>query len=99
MVLFEAMAAGVPIIATRVGGVPAVLRGSEGQLVAGDDPAALASAMSECFRRRRGAVESISSARQRLETDHGVARWVDRYDAIYDCVSKRPPAARLARSS
>jgi len=44
--LLEAMAAGLPAVATRVGGVPAVVTdGREGRLVAAGDPAALAAAI------------------------------------------------------
>jgi glycosyltransferase involved in cell wall biosynthesis len=42
----EAMAAGVPIVATAVGGIPDLVRdGVEGLLVPADDPVALAAAM------------------------------------------------------
>ena len=45
-VLLEAMAAGVPVVATAVSGVPEVLRdGKTGLLVGPDDPAALAEAL------------------------------------------------------
>src|SRR2546423_14526892 len=42
MVLFEAMAAGVPIVATRVGGVDDAVSEAEAGLVPPEDPAALA---------------------------------------------------------
>src|SRR5881296_1071188 len=42
VVLFEAMAAGVPIVATGVGGVPDVMSSTESVLVSPDDPVALA---------------------------------------------------------
>jgi glycosyltransferase involved in cell wall biosynthesis len=46
--LLEAMAAGIPIIATRTGGIPEVLNGYPGaKLVAPDDPAALRTALEE----------------------------------------------------
>lgn len=48
-VLVEAMAAGVPVVATHVGGIPEVVVTDEtGLLVPPDDPAALAAAM-ECL--------------------------------------------------
>jgi glycosyltransferase involved in cell wall biosynthesis len=68
LVLLEAMSAGVPVVASAVGGIQDVLRqGKEGLLVAPDDPAALADAlcsllldpermrsMGEAGRQRRG---------------------------------------------
>jgi glycosyltransferase involved in cell wall biosynthesis len=51
MVVLEAMAAGVPIIATRVEGVPEAIRdGVDGLIVAPDDPRALADAIGSCVR-------------------------------------------------
>ncbi|MGH7574806.1 MAG: glycosyltransferase, partial [Longimicrobiales bacterium] len=47
IVLFEAMAAGVPIVATRAGGVPDVLSPAEAWLVPAEDPAAIADAVAE----------------------------------------------------
>jgi glycosyltransferase involved in cell wall biosynthesis len=45
LVALEAMAAGKPVIASRVGGLPEVLDGAEALLVEPDDPTALADAL------------------------------------------------------
>ena len=51
MVVLEAMAAGVPVVATRVEGVPEAIRdGVDGLIVAPDDPRALADAIGRCVR-------------------------------------------------
>lgn len=50
-VLVEAMALGRPVVATRVGGIPAVVvEGETGRLVPPDDPPALAHAVSELLK-------------------------------------------------
>lgn len=50
-VLVEAMALGRPVVATRVGGIPAVVvEGETGSLVPPDDPLALAGAVSELLK-------------------------------------------------
>ena len=48
-VLLEAMAAGCPIVATRVGGVPEIAGSGEVQLVPRDRPMALAQAIAQIF--------------------------------------------------
>ena len=45
--LFEAMAAGIPVVASAVGGVPDVVSSREALLVNPEDPAALAAAITE----------------------------------------------------
>jgi glycosyltransferase involved in cell wall biosynthesis len=81
--LFEAMAAGVPIVATRVGGVPDVLSETEAYLVPPDDPGALSRAIRAVYSdpdegRQRGA-----RARGRLASDFAVEPWLECYEDIY----------------
>jgi glycosyltransferase involved in cell wall biosynthesis len=90
--LFEAMAAGVPIAATRVGGVPDVISGREALLVPPDDPAGLASAIRVLFHDRREALARAQRARRRLEAEHRPGPWLDRYRAIYRSLLPNPPS-------
>ena len=82
MVILEAMAAGLPVIGTRVEGIPEVVReGVEGLLVEPEDPGGL-----------RSALESFIDERLDIETigDNGRARQQERF-------SDTAMAAELAR--
>lgn len=83
MALLEAMSAGVPVVATAVGGVPAVLDGGVGLLVPPERPEAIA----EAFTRIQGddaLREALSrDGRHRVETAFGIDPWVDTHARIY----------------
>lgn len=83
MALFEAIAAGVPVVATRVGGVPDVVSDEEAVLVPAEDPVALAGALDRILAAPAEANTRAQRARQRLETSFGVEPWLDRYQALY----------------
>jgi glycosyltransferase involved in cell wall biosynthesis len=84
LTLLEAMARGLPVVATRVGGNPeVVVDGETGLLVPARDPAALAAGVLRLFRdpgegRRMGA-----AGRMRVETHFDVRRMAARYEALY----------------
>ena len=88
MVLFEAMAAGVPVIATAVGGVPDVVSGREALLVPPQDPLALAQAIRRAVSDPDATRSRVAEARARLTRDFTVSRWVARYDAVYQRVAR-----------
>jgi glycosyltransferase involved in cell wall biosynthesis len=82
LVVLEAMEAGIPVVASRVSGIPeVVVDGTTGWLVAPENPAALADALQEALaqpeeRRRRGAAGRERVAR--LYRPRAVAqRWRD----------------------
>lgn len=83
MVVLEAMAAGVPIVATRVGGVADVLPPGAAFLVRPEEPSELASAIRFVYDNRESALTAARAARQRLETHYGVGDWVASYEEIY----------------
>lgn len=86
--LLEAMAAGLPVVATKVGGVPAVITdGREGRLVVPGDPAALAAAVAELRDpefRGRGAAAATERVRA-----FGIDRAVHRQQELYESLAAR----------
>lgn len=89
--LFEAMEARVPIVATRVGGVPDVVRHDrEALLVPPEDPPALAAALREVRHDSEAARERARRAGRRLEEEFAVEPWLDRYQEIYRKVVGNP---------
>ena len=83
MVLFEAMAAGTPIVSTAVGGVPDVLGDREALLTPPENPAALADAIRSVWRDPTAAKHRTTAARARLESAFALGPWLDRYDQVY----------------
>jgi glycosyltransferase involved in cell wall biosynthesis len=81
MALLEAMAAGVPCVATAVGGIPALLSEGAGFVVPPSDPAALASAMADMVRDPDRLVEVSAKAadviRQRYKVEPVVNQYLD----------------------
>lgn len=83
MVLFEAMDAVVPIVATRVGGVPDVVDSAEALLVDPEDPGALREAVLSVVAQPEAARHRAEHAKARLSTVFGPGAWLDAHEAIY----------------
>ena len=99
MVMLEAMAAGIPIVATNVGGIPDLLSSKEGMLVAPENPAALAAAIRATLDDRAAAEERARAARLRQKTEFDVGPWSARYEAIYrDLIARAAPTLEAGRS-
>ncbi len=83
LVLLEAMAAGVPVVSTAVGGTPEVLDGGRaGLLVPFGDPAALATAIRELLESPDRARALVRAARERVAR-YTWDRVVDEHLALY----------------
>ncbi len=89
-VLIEGGAAGVPVVATQVGGVSEVVVDRKtGLLVPPADPVALSSAMVALLRDRALAVELSKAARRRVETLFPLGRMADQTLQVYEEASER----------
>lgn len=82
--LLEAMACGLPAVASAVGGVPEIVDdGASGLLVPPADPEALTAALARlagdpALRSRLG-----TAARRRVESEHSLEKMVGRYEQLY----------------
>ena len=82
--LIEALAAGRPVVATRVGGTPDLLGGGErGHLVPPGDPVALARAVLETLDQSEAARRRASAGREHVLARHCADRLVRDVDALY----------------
>lgn len=83
--VLEAMAMGLPIVATRVGGVPELVRdGVEGVLVEPGSAGALAEACREVFASPDLGAGLGRAAQARARRDFGLGTMVRRYDSLYE---------------
>ncbi len=84
LTLLEAMACGLPVVATRVGGTPEVVAdGESGLLVSAQDPAALADAMLRVRHDNNLAVRLGAVGRASVERSFDVRAMVGRYETLY----------------
>jgi glycosyltransferase involved in cell wall biosynthesis len=81
--LLEAMNAGVPIVATQVGGVPDIVRSSDAILVPAEQPSMIAQALSMVEREPSAAADRTIQARKRLINTFGSATWLDAVRSVY----------------
>ena len=87
--LFEAIAAEVPIVATRVGGVPDVVGENEAWLVDPEDPKAIARALAAIRADPVEARRRCEAARRRLTENFSLDPWIERYEDLYRSLSGR----------
>lgn len=83
MVVFEAMAAGVPIVAAAVGGVPEMVSPREAVLVPAGQPEVLAGAIRAASRDPGEMAVRARCAGERLRRDFAPEPWAARYEEIY----------------
>jgi glycosyltransferase involved in cell wall biosynthesis len=84
MALLEAMAAGIPCVATRVGSVPEILGGGEnGILVEPGDPHPLAQSLLTVFADPAGAASMAVRAKEKALSGFSATRMAQRYCDVY----------------
>ncbi|HVR71130.1 MAG TPA: glycosyltransferase [Vicinamibacteria bacterium] len=92
--LIEALAAGRPVVATRVGGTPDLLaRGEHGLLVPPGDAEALAAAIAGVLRSPESARARTARGRAYVLRQHTAERLVRDVDALYRQLLRRPAEA------
>ena len=93
--ILEAMASGLPVVATAVGGNPElVVPEQTGMLVPRADPAALADGLAVYLRDRARMRADGVRGRERVERNFSIDGMVGRYAALYErLAASRPPSA------
>jgi glycosyltransferase involved in cell wall biosynthesis len=84
LAILEAMAAQVPVVATRVGGVAGVVQdGRTGLLVGPADPEAMADAVRRLARDPGNTNRMVRAALEQVQRDFSVDRMVRDYERLY----------------
>jgi glycosyltransferase involved in cell wall biosynthesis len=84
LTILEAMAAALPVVATRVGGTPeVVLEGETGRLVPARDARIMAKVLLNLASDADTAKRMGANARRRVERHFSIQQMVDRYAAVY----------------
>jgi L-malate glycosyltransferase len=91
MVILEAMAVGVPIVASRVGGIPEILTNEEhALLVRAGDASALADAMGRIADSPGLAAHLVHSARARVDSEFSILQTSRQVHALYRTIAGSP---------
>ena len=98
--LLESMAAGVPVVATRVGGTPEIIDdGENGLLVPPGDPEALAAAITRLLQDKMTATRLRESARRRVFSRYSLEQAVASTERLYDELLDRAREKRRLKES
>lgn len=98
MALLEAMAAGVPVAVTAVGGNPEIVSGGEtGWVVPSDDVTALTAAMLQAFADQPARQRYAEAAQRRFQQRFLLPRMIDHYRDLYREMLALPPMLEQER--
>jgi len=88
LTLLEGMAAGLPIVATRVGGIPEIITdGIEGILIPPREPDALAKAIIRVLRDKESGKTMGLAARKKVEQEFSVEKMVAETEKVYQSLT------------
>lgn len=85
-VLLEAMAAGLPVVATEVGGIPEIVTRDTGRLVPPNDAVSLANAINTTLGDVPGRLAMSDAARRDAAQKFSTDAWIARLDHLYRTV-------------
>jgi glycosyltransferase involved in cell wall biosynthesis len=98
--IMEAMAAGLPIVATRVGGTPELVEERENAILVGPrDVAALADAFATLARDADLRARMGEHARRWVGERHNLDRMVRAYADLYERIAREPPTSLARRGA
>jgi sugar transferase (PEP-CTERM/EpsH1 system associated) len=87
--LLEAMACGLPVVASNVGGIPEVIQdGEQGSLVKVADSTALAAAIARYVEDSALAARHGRAARERIEQRYSMSAMLSAYTGLYDTLCR-----------
>jgi len=95
LIVLETMAAGVPVVASAVGGIPDQIRhGKEGLLVPPGAPGVLGDALLRLLRDPAYARSLGEAGRERAASEFSYATMLQRIEAVYRAALGQPPAQK-----
>lgn len=95
--VMEAMACGVAVLGTKVGGIPEMVDDEcTGRLVPGGDAVALADALLDLIRNKEKARRMGAAAREKSERLYAASRQVEAYKRLFEDISTQGPRKRGA---
>jgi glycosyltransferase involved in cell wall biosynthesis len=98
LALMEAMAAGLPVVSTAVGGVPELIEeGKEGLLVKAGDVEALADRLARLLADDSERLRMGKAASSRAEREFDIGIMAAKYSALYDQLLRKSPGCEYFR--
>lgn len=92
--LLEAMAAGLPVLASAVGGIPETLSDAAAALLPAGDADALAAAIRDHLQQPGHWAERSRAGRERVMAHYQTAHWLDQLEALYQSLTQTHAGTR-----